>query len=240
MSAPDAYREYRPPRALAPLVACLWENAAVRDRPQSVVPDGCVDLIWLGGLGLQVAGPDTAARLAPPAGEPAFGIRLRPGAAGAVLGLPAAEVRDRQPLLADLWGADGARLADALGAVTGHDRLALLTEAVLRRRAEPDRLVVAAAHRLAVRGARVGDVARDLGVSERHLHRRTLAAVGYGPKLLARVLRLRALVAAPAVPLAERAVAAGYASQAHMTDEVRRLTGTTPVRFLEDARPTAA
>ena len=35
-------------------------------------------------------------------------------------------------------------------------------------------------------------------------------------------------------------VDAGYASQAHMTDEVRRLTGTTPVRFLKDALLTAA
>jgi AraC-like DNA-binding protein len=33
---------------------------------------------------------------------------------------------------------------------------------------------------------------------------------------------------------------AGYASQAHMTDEVRRLTGVTPVRFLEDVLVTAA
>jgi len=40
--------------------------------------------------------------------------------------------------------------------------------------------------------------------------------------------------------LASRASAAGYASQAHMSDEVRRLTGTTPVRFLEDAQLTAA
>jgi AraC-like DNA-binding protein len=37
-----------------------------------------------------------------------------------------------------------------------------------------------------------------------------------------------------------RALLAGYASQAHMTEEVRRLTGTTPVRFLKDARLTAA
>jgi hypothetical protein len=38
----------------------------------------------------------------------------------------------------------------------------------------------------------------------------------------------------------ERAFEAGYASQAHMSDEVRRLTGTTPVRFLEDAVLTGA
>jgi methylphosphotriester-DNA--protein-cysteine methyltransferase len=40
--------------------------------------------------------------------------------------------------------------------------------------------------------------------------------------------------------LSSRAFAAGYASQAHMSDEVRRLTGTTPVRFLKDAALTAA
>jgi methylphosphotriester-DNA--protein-cysteine methyltransferase len=67
-----------------------------------------------------------------------------------------------------------------------------------------------------------------------------VAAVGYGPKTLARVVRLRRLVALGEGALASRAVRAGYASQAHMTDEVRRLTGTTPVRFLEDAVLTAA
>jgi methylphosphotriester-DNA--protein-cysteine methyltransferase len=67
-----------------------------------------------------------------------------------------------------------------------------------------------------------------------------LAAVGYGPKLLARVARLRRLVAISDPSLASRALWAGYASQAHMNDEVRRLTGTTPVRFLKDAELTAA
>ena len=67
-----------------------------------------------------------------------------------------------------------------------------------------------------------------------------LTAVGYGPKLFARVARLRRLVELPDDSLAARALAAGYANQAHMSDEVRRLTGTTPVRFLEDAQPTAA
>ena len=44
----------------------------------------------------------------------------------------------------------------------------------------------------------------------------------------------------PSYVEAARAFVAGYASQAHMTDDVRRLTGLTPVRFLEDAALTAA
>ena len=100
--------------------------------------------------------------------------------------------------------------------------------------------MLAAARRLAVPGARVTGVASDLGVVERTLHRRMLASVGYGPKVLARVARLRRLVALSDDSLAARAFEAGYASQAHMNEEVRRLTGSTPTRYLEDAILTAA
>lgn len=235
-----AYREYQPPAGLEPLVACLWENEAMRHRLQPVVPDGCVDLVWLGTAGLVVAGADTGPRLAGPVGAPACGIRLRPGAAGAVLGLPASEVRDQQVPADLLWSEPGVRLAEALAGAEPARCLGLLTEAVLRRGAAPDPLVVAAARHLAAPTARVSAVAADLGVGERQLHRRMLAAVGYGPKTFARVARLRRLIATEGEELAVRAVLAGYASQAHMNDEVRRLTGTTPVRFLEDAALTAA
>lgn len=246
----SAYREYRPPAGLEPLVACLWENTALLRRPQPVVPDGCVDLVWIGDSGLTIAGADTGPRVVEPTGSAAFGIRLRPGAAGVVLGLPAAEVRDLQVPVDLVWGEDGARIGAAMAEASPDRRLALLTEAVLRRGGAPDPVVAAAAARLADASVRVSGVAADLGLSERQLHRRTLAAVGYGPKTLARVARLRRLIAlgdlrsgdrpAGDRPLVERALDAGYASQAHMNAEVRRLTGTTPVRFLKDATLTAA
>ena len=83
-------------------------------------------------------------------------------------------------------------------------------------------------------------VAAELGVSARQLHRRVSNAVGYGPKMLARVLRFRRLQALPPAPLVELALDAGYADQAHMTAEVTRLAGVSPVRFLKDRTPTAA
>lgn len=58
--------------------------------------------------------------------------------------------------------------------------------------------------------------------------------------MLARVARLRRLVTLSSEDsLAARAIYAGYANQAHMSVEVLRLTGMTPVRFLEDAILTA-
>ena len=235
-----SYREYASPRGLEDIVGCLWENDEVRSTPQLVVPDGCVDLVWFGSEGLKVVGADTGPHIVQPQASSTAGIRLRPGAAGAVLGMPASGVRDQQVDVSLVWGTSTEVTTEVMASAAPTRRLGLLARAVLRRRAAPDPLVVAAARGLARPDARVGQVAEDLGVSERQLRRRTSNAIGYGPKTLARVARLRRLIALDGEELAVRAVLAGYASQAHMTEEVRRLTGLTPVRFLKDARVTAA
>lgn len=224
----------------SPLISCTWEQTAADAREQLVVPDACTDLV-LTAAALHVAGPDTTARVvALPAGARVVGVRLRPGTAGPVLGITAEALRDAQPDAADILGADAvARLLDAVAA--GGDPHALLVGALTARAAAPDPLVAAAVAALDLPAARVALVADDLGVTQRTLHRRVSAAAGYGPKLLARVLRLRRLTSLPPVAsLAERALDAGYADQAHMTAEVTRLTGMPPVRFLKDRTPTTA
>jgi hypothetical protein len=176
-----SYREYRAPAGLEQVAACLWENEPAEAREQRVVPDGCVDLIWVADRELVIAGADTGPRIVDlPAGSVSSGIRLRPGAAGALLGLPASELRDLQVPAALVWGERSARLQGALAAAEPARRLELLAGAVARPGVAPDALVVAAAHRLALHSARVADVAAELGVGERRLHRRTLAASATG------------------------------------------------------------
>jgi AraC-like DNA-binding protein len=224
----------------SPLVACTWEQATARSHEQLIVPDGCVDLIWAGER-LSIAGPDTRARvvaLAP--GSRPVGLRLRPGTAGAVFGLPASELCDIAPDAADVLGRDvaGALLEEL---ASGRDPHAVLLRALeLRGVREVDPLVRTALLALARPRARVGSVAAELGVSARQLQRRVGDAVGYGPKMLQRVLRFRRLQALPPAPLVELALDAGYADQAHMTAEVTQLAGLSPVRFLKDRTPTAA
>jgi AraC-like DNA-binding protein len=223
----------------SPLVACTWERVATTRHEQQIVPDACVDLIWSAGR-LTVAGPDTRPRVAVvEPGSRVVGARLRPGAAGAVLGLPASELRDLSPDATEVLGRGVvASLLEELGA--GSDPHARLLQAVQLRGAEVDPLVRAAVVGLGSPRARVGSVADDLGVSARQLHRRVSDAVGYGPKMLARVLRFRRLQALPPAPLVELALDAGYADQAHMTVEVTRLAGLSPVRFLKDRTPADA
>jgi AraC-like DNA-binding protein len=237
-------RNYSERRVSSPLACCTWEQQTSVGWEQRVVPDACVDLIWSGER-LTIAGPDTRARLVALApGARIVGVRLRPGVAGSVLGLPASELQDHAPDATDVLGRDHADgLLDALlrSAGAGNDPHAILLAAVERRAGTgPDPLVRAAVAALDRPHARVAAVAAELGVSARQLQRRVTDAVGYGPKMLARVLRFRRLQALPAGPLAELALDAGYTDQAHMTAEVTHLAGISPVRFLKDLTPTAA
>jgi transcriptional regulator GlxA family with amidase domain len=82
----------------------------------------------------------------------------------------------------------------------------------------------------------VSDLPGELHISERQLRRRFHAAIGYGPKTFARVVRLQRMLAlAPGAGdnLARLAAEAGYADHAHMASECARLTGKTPSALLD-------
>jgi AraC-like DNA-binding protein len=201
-----------------------------------VLPDGCVDVVWTEGVGTHLVGANSAAFLvALPAGTRVAGARLRPGAGAAFLGVAGDAVRDARVPLADVWSDAGRRAEAALDDAA--DPVAALRAVLAGRmvRAEaPDPLVRAAVARLAEPDVSVATVADALGVSERQLRRRVTGAVGYGPKRLARVLRLgRALEAARASgDLARAAFEAGYADQAHFGNDCRALAGVPPSRVL--------
>jgi hypothetical protein len=206
---------YRELPTAHPFVACLWTREGPVE-PRRILPDACVDIVWTGSR-LIVAGPATQAASATTGS--ALGVRFRVGAAGAALGIPASELLDASVPLADIWGGE-------IEETVGEDpTLTVLARAVgARLNGAPDRLVRAVAT-----GA-----APDLGA--RQLRRRFADAVGYGPKTLQRILRFqRFLALAQDSPdLARLAVEAGYADQAHLTRECRRLSGLPPAALLSE------
>ncbi|MFI0899595.1 helix-turn-helix domain-containing protein [Streptomyces sp. NPDC020983] len=203
----------------------VWSRTDSGDVPYRVLPDGCMDLVWHDGT-LLVAGPDTAAYAATARPGSTFtGLRFAPGTAPALLGVPAAEIRDRRVPLADLWPAARARrLAER--ADTGPAAALEAWAAARMSRVTPDPLPAAVGAALAA-GCSVTAAAAACGLGERQLRRRCQAAFGYGPRTLGRVLRLqRALVLARAgLPFARVAADAGYADQPHLAREVRALAG---------------
>ncbi|WP_440105664.1 DUF6597 domain-containing transcriptional factor [Streptosporangium sp. H16] len=244
------YREWAPDSRLAGRVACVWSNEATSVMTQLVVPDGCVDLIW-GPKGTLVAGPDTgpkSVRMTP--GNRYTGIRFRPGAVGELFGVPLDRLRDlRVPLsdlgpfaeLAELEPLTAQAEPEPSSGPAGVRRPEPFSDVVqralaVRLRAAPGPDPAAPAIAEALRAGRsVREVAWDLGFGERQFLRRSLRSFGYGPKVLQRVVRFqRALrLARRGVTAAEVAAVSGYADQAHMANEVRRLAGVPLSRLLD-------
>lgn len=232
------YAEWLPPAALRDTVACLWARVIPDDVPPGealVLPDACSDLIWERGAGAYVAGPDTGPIAAPisPGGVIA-GVRFRPSAGGAALGLPLNEIRDQRVALAELVPSAAACLGQDL---TPAAAASAALDAVGRMVAErpPDRTMARAAALLRDPSARTGGVAAAVGLSERQLRRRCQAAAGYGPKTLQRVHRFQRFVQrldatpdAAGLDLAAIAADAGYADQSHLTRECAGLSGLAP------------
>jgi AraC-like DNA-binding protein len=244
-----SYVERAPAMDLRADVACTW-TGRIGDTGERytdrVLPDGCLDIIW-DGARLFVAGPDTGpVNLTPRPGSTLVGIRFRPGHASPVLGCPASALLDERADLEDLWGAIPAgAIAERLAGAGPLAAPAILESVVRERMADAppaDRLVdglVATLARSENGPGLVAASAARLGVTERSLHRRCTAAIGYGPKMLDRVLRFRRALhlggAGGTSSMGALAATAGYADQAHFTRECRRLAGQTPSELFKTA-----
>jgi AraC-like DNA-binding protein len=247
----QAYVEFAPASDLAEYVQSVWFRSvspAEADHPARVVPDGCMDLIWMES-GLIVAGPDTRAWNGPLAsGDEIVGLRFRPGMAAPLLGLPATELVDWRTALKDVSPAWADQLNRAIKPGFSAQAVRHALQASLRDRLrgapEYDRAVRHVAVAIQSAGGenpvRVDQLAEAVGLSERQLHRRCREAFGYGPKLLARIVRfqrfLKSADAAWIRPIAHLAADCGYADQAHLTREVKQLSGLPPARLLAERK----
>jgi AraC-like DNA-binding protein len=223
----------------------------VGEALEPVPPDGCVELIVHlgdpfvvregGRVVVQprvlVAGPGTRAiELAPSGRSDVIGMRLEAGAAGGLLGISMEELVDRAPPLDALAPRFGQGLAEELAEAS--DWRAVLDRRLASVLDEPDARVAAAVASLRASHGRVSidELARRSALSPRQLERCFRAAVGYGPKMLARIARFQHAWqlsnAHPAASGAAIATRAGYYDQAHLVRDFRQFTGEPPRRFL--------
>ncbi len=221
------------------------------------IPDG--DRLRTGVFATPVGGLHTRPVLLPPTVE-ALGrgaslqrgiqLAVHPFAARALFGLPASELTGQVLELTDLVG-DGAALSERLiDDVDGPTAAALVTRWLDRRlsQASPNQLPaeLLRAWQLIVGSGgrcRIGEVAKDVGWSRRHLTARLRAETGFAAKDFARVTRFqrsRSMLMADRRPLADVATDCGYADQSHLTAEWREFAGCTPGQWIAGELPTLA
>jgi len=179
-------------------------------------------------------------------GHRAVLARLRPGMYEAVLGVPAAELTGRPIGLEDLWGyARTRRLREQLAGEPDTRAAVMLLERAISERAvrtkvvgATPRFLHAALERLQVSG--VTTVARELGISERHLRRVLQQALGVSPKTYARLKRFEHAVHAAqsgrGINWSAIAADVGYYDQAHLIADFRSIAGSTPQVLLAELR----
>jgi AraC-like DNA-binding protein len=245
------FRACPPSPALAPWIESLW----IQERPPGphawhrVLPDGSAHLL----VDLSRPEEPRASVVAPMATalvircntwSRVLGVRFRPGAARAFLGVPMRELAAGRLDLEELWS-DAAELreemaeADATGA-----SVAALDRALCARVPEagrPEPRVRALVARLAgeARLAPIQALAEQAGLTRQHLARLFRDEVGLEPKRLARIVRLRRalrlLRAGSGSSLAAIALEAGYSDQPHMNADFRALAGAAPLELLGSA-----
>lgn len=166
-------------------------------------------------------------------------LQLSPLGARALFGVPAGELAGLDLHVTDVLGGLADELQERLAAAPTWAARFRVLDARLGRVLDPDRRPAPEVRRawslLRASGgtARVADVARAVGWSERHLAARFRVEIGLAPKAAARVIRFdRARRMIADTPGAAVAAACGYADQPHLVREFAAFTGLSPGAWL--------
>src|SRR5215472_9105773 len=129
------YREFPAPPSLANHFLCFWKQEIVGsgEYAHRVLPDACMDIVFINDAPPVVVGPWTDPFVARfPAGTKIVGARLLPGLAPSVLGIPATELLNQSAPLSEVWSTNRARITLPLNEPTVVSQESILARALPR------------------------------------------------------------------------------------------------------------
>lgn len=260
-STPSDFREVCP-GPLAPWVRQVWySRGSLEHLREIVLPSADTDIVANLGPSMRLVEGDGVERIVgttvtglltrrillehPPVHE-ALGIRLTVHGIRAVLGIPAAAVRDLVVDLPDVLERPVDELVERCRDREGAEaklRAAVdwITERVARFAGTGDRVAREAAIRIEASRGRIGisTLQAASGFGATRFRQRFVDEVGVTPKTYARLVRFRGALDGlrPATPLSSLAFELGYADQAHMHRDFRNFGRTTPLEVLAKRYP---
>ncbi len=244
-------RHYRLPRApLRDFIELLWlyDEYVLPHAQERLLPTATTELVFdlrpdaRGSASALVAGPHSRHFVLDTHAERSvLGVHFRVGGAFALLGVPSAELHNRQLPLEALWGARAAIVREQILAAPAPQARFDIIERELA--AGASQFARHGAVRLAIAAlstespaCTVADVTARTGLSHRRFLDHFRHEVGMTPKLFARVQRFQSVVrrvhGLATVDWAAIAAECGYFDQSHFVHDFRDFTGLTPGDYL--------
>lgn len=227
--------------------AFIISNAGQLNAPVVILPDLSAHLVVHymvdGGIHIGLIGPRTTARfINRQQRSKTLIFRFHPAALAVFLPFPVSDLTDRSIDLPTLIGTE--RATALLEDGHGDKPLRVLNQLMTlletgNARTGPANTSISEhfmkIYRFTTQEKKVSSFARQMGLSERYLHKNLKAQTGISPKMALRILRFReSLINRHQQRRASWsgiAAASGYFDQSHMIDEYQRFLGDSPDRF---------
>ncbi len=257
------YKTFDPTPELGELIKCYWmlENPAeANPERQTIVPDGCMEMIFHYGDLYRQYLPDGNNILQPrcfvigqlthpleiePIGTTGiFSVRFHPDGFLPFANIPIREMENTAVSLEQLFSKDGLEIEQKiLNAPSAAERI-LHIETFLRNQLTDtrtiDRIIKTTVETILTANGQLSieTVSRQTNINRRQLERKFATAIGLSPKQLSKTVRLQAtlkrLLSKQFTSLTALAHENEYYDQAHFNKDFKELTGLTPKEFYGD------
>lgn len=242
------HARYWPSPDLAPFVEHYWTVEWNLDRPcvRETLPHPVVHIV-LEGDEATLTGPTTRRFTVELKGKGrVFGVKFHPGGFRPFTGGPVSAYADRTIALERVFGAAARGLAPRALASADHTATIAELETFLRARGARADAASATMARIAACMAaereimRIEQVAQRFGIGLRSLQRQFRDYVGVPPKWVIQRYRLHEALArideSGGIDWPALALDLGYADQAHLIRDFKRIVGCTPARYARVAK----
>lgn len=260
------YQTYEPSEELQSLISCYWtlEVPAAPDvEKQRIVPDGCIELVFILGDDIRRYTSEREYIIQPRAmilghiNEPffvhptgrveSFAVKFYPYGIANFIKTPLKDLANKETPLDQVIDADLAhRLEQDIGNATDTTARINVIESflisIMSKKETIDYLVANVLDAIAMNNGntRIKDITGDTPSKRRHIERAFKKQIGISPKQLCKVIRLQAalkrLLSDNPESLTNIAYANDYYDQAHFIKDFKEFTGINPGNFLQDTQ----
>jgi AraC-like DNA-binding protein len=258
------YRTFQPHPDLESLVKCYWileVPAEPKAQRQRIVPDGCIEMIFILGDGIKRYTSENEFIMQPPAlvvgqiTEPfiieptgyvhCFAARFYPFGFANFVKAPIKNLANKETPIEQLFGEKPARelTQKIIQATQAKERIEIIENFLLEK--FKNKRIIDSIVKLTVdtiletRGNKaINAILREDLTKRRQLERKFVSQIGISPKQLSRVIRLQAalklLLNQQSESLTQIAYESEYYDQSHFIRDFKEFTGINPKDFLQN------